>query len=108
MRAHTLLALDSQGFRKIVYRNGPPTSHRTVICAHGLTRNGRDFDFLADALSSATRGLPGHRRARDSDWLHKKDEYGFALYQSDATLLIARVSAPRQGLAAPGGSAPQR
>ena len=103
MRAHTLLALDSQGFRKIVYREwGPPTSHRTVICAHGLTRNGRDFDFLADALSSRYRVVcPDIAGRGDSDWLHKKDEYGFALYQSDATLLIARVSAPRQGLAAP-------
>jgi pimeloyl-ACP methyl ester carboxylesterase len=102
MRAHTLLALDSQGFRKIVYREwGPSTGRQTVICAHGLTRNGRDFDFLADALSPRYRVVcPDIAGRGDSDWLHKKDEYGFALYQSDATLLIARVTAPPSRLAA--------
>lgn len=33
---------------------GGPT-HRTVVCVHGLTRNARDFDALAQAL--AARGL---------------------------------------------------
>jgi pimeloyl-ACP methyl ester carboxylesterase len=103
MRAHTLLALASQGFRRVVYREwGHPRGQRTVICAHGLTRNGRDFDFLADALSSRYRVVcPDIAGRGDSDWLQKKEEYGFALYQSDATLLIARVSAPRRDVAAP-------
>ena len=29
---------------------GDPGAERVVICAHGLTRNCRDFDFLAQAL----------------------------------------------------------
>jgi pimeloyl-ACP methyl ester carboxylesterase len=33
------------------YRWGNPSSKETVLCAHGLTRNGRDFDFLAEALA---------------------------------------------------------
>jgi pimeloyl-ACP methyl ester carboxylesterase len=102
MRTHTLLALDSQGFRRIVYREwGRSRSLRTVICAHGLTRNGRDFDFLAAELSSRYRVIcPDIAGRGDSDWLQKKSEYGFALYQSDAALLMARISAPGRSLTA--------
>jgi pimeloyl-ACP methyl ester carboxylesterase len=102
MRAHKVLALGSQGFRKLVYREwGSPSEGRIVICAHGLTRNGRDFDFLADALSSRYRVVcPDIAGRGDSDWLRGKDEYGFTLYQSDAALLIARISAAPRGLAA--------
>jgi len=31
---------------------GPADAARTVVCVHGLTRNGRDFDALAAALES--------------------------------------------------------
>ena len=49
----------------------PPDAAQTVVCVHGVSRNGRDFDMLAAAL--AERGarviapdLPGRGR---SDWL---------------------------------------
>jgi pimeloyl-ACP methyl ester carboxylesterase len=31
---------------------GPPEAERTVVCVHGLTRNARDFDRLARALTA--------------------------------------------------------
>ena len=31
---------------------GDPAAPRTVLCAHGLTRNARDFDVLAAHLAS--------------------------------------------------------
>jgi pimeloyl-ACP methyl ester carboxylesterase len=34
---------------------GDPGAARTVVCVHGLTRNGRDFDPLAAALAQETR-----------------------------------------------------
>ena len=34
---------------------GEPDAEQVVVCVHGLTRNARDFDFLAQAL--AARGL---------------------------------------------------
>jgi pimeloyl-ACP methyl ester carboxylesterase len=32
-----------------------PANPRVLICVHGLTRNGRDFDVLANALASDYR-----------------------------------------------------
>src|SRR5260370_1381499 len=43
-------SLSAHGFHRVVYRDwGHPESPRVVVCAHGLTRNGRDFDALAAA-----------------------------------------------------------
>src|SRR5439155_21003932 len=72
------------------------TLFRSVLCVHGLTRNSRDFDELAEHL--AVRGcrvvcmdVVGRG---DSDWLEHKEDYGFAQYLSDAAALLARVTAP--------------
>ena len=89
----------------MVYQEwGSPKVRRIVICVHGLTRNGRDFDYLANALSSRFRVIcPDMAGRGDSDWLTHKEDYGFALYQSDATLVLARVTAPRRPLLLPWG-----
>jgi pimeloyl-ACP methyl ester carboxylesterase len=64
-----------------------------VICVHGLTRNSHDFDALAAELSPACRVVcPDVVGRGASDWLEHKNDYGFALYQSDAAALIARLS----------------
>ena len=44
------------GFHRIVYTEwGQASAQPPVICVHGLTRNGRDFDFLARALEGNGR-----------------------------------------------------
>src|SRR6516225_10101374 len=53
-----------QCFHSLSYvERGETGSPRTVVCVHGLTRNSRDFDFLAERLSSRARvacvDLPG-------------------------------------------------
>jgi pimeloyl-ACP methyl ester carboxylesterase len=105
MHTHSLLALDRSGFRKLVYQEwGSPKCRRIVICVHGLTRNGRDFDYLANALSSRYRVIcPDMAGRGESDWLEHKEDYGFSLYQADATLLLARVTAPPRAMALPWG-----
>lgn len=35
----------------VCWRWGDKNAARTVLCVHGLTRNGRDFDFLAQLLA---------------------------------------------------------
>jgi pimeloyl-ACP methyl ester carboxylesterase len=72
---------------------GEAGAERTVVCVHGLTRNGRDFDALATALAAAGwrvvcpdvvgRGL--------SDRLPEPAAYGFPQYLADMTALIARL-----------------
>lgn len=40
------------GYHRMVYSDwGAPDAPRTLVCVHGLTRSGRDFDRLAEALS---------------------------------------------------------
>lgn len=36
---------------------GDPAAERTIVCVHGLTRNGRDFDSLAAVLAQGARVL---------------------------------------------------
>ncbi len=66
-----------------------------VICVHGLTRNGRDFDPLAQALSDRFRvicpDLPGRGA---SDWLPNGALYQPASYVEALSHLLAVVGRP--------------
>ena len=63
-----------------------------VVCMHGLTRNGRDFDPLAEALSDRFRvicpDLPGRGR---SDWLPDATLYNPLSYALAMSHLLARL-----------------
>lgn len=90
-----LLCLNRSGFHKLHYTDwGNPAQQQVVICVHGLTRNCRDFDALAAALSTRCRvvsvSIAGRGR---SDWLPNPDDYGYPQYMNDMTALIARVTA---------------
>jgi pimeloyl-ACP methyl ester carboxylesterase len=95
MRTDTLLGLTAHGFHKIFYTDwGDSTNERVVICVHGLTRNCRDFDFLAQALADECRVVcPDVAGRGRSDWLYNKNDYAYPQYMADANALIARVSA---------------
>ena len=95
MRTDHILCLDTHGFHKMHYTDwGDPASPRVVICVHGLTRNCRDFDFLAQALAGECRVVcPDIAGRGRSDWLTRKDDYGYPQYTRDVTALIARVTA---------------
>ena len=48
--------LTRRSFHRIAFTDwGPASAARPVLCVHGLTRNGRDFDHLAAALADAGR-----------------------------------------------------
>ena len=73
---------------------GDPDAERVVICVHGLTRNCRDFDFLAQALLPEFRVVcPDVAGRGQSDWLTAKEDYAYPQYCADMTALIARVTA---------------
>jgi pimeloyl-ACP methyl ester carboxylesterase len=95
MRPRHLHCLGPHGFHRVAYTEwGDPGEARVVICVHGLTRNGRDFDFLAQALAAHRRVLcPDVVGRGQSDWLSHKDDYGYPLYVSDLAALIARSGA---------------
>jgi pimeloyl-ACP methyl ester carboxylesterase len=66
-----------------------------VLCVHGLTRQGRDFDFLAQRLARERRrvicpDLVGRGR---SGRLRNPDEYALPQYCADLNALIAKTGA---------------
>lgn len=89
--------LGPAGFYRLAYADwGPRDARHVALLVHGVSRNGRDFDFLAAEL--AARGvraiapdLPGRGR---SDWLDG-DQYDNAVYLAAMAALIARIGAPR-------------
>ncbi len=93
MSEHTYLGLSALGFHKIAYTQwGRDDARRTVVCVHGLTRNGRDFDSLALNLADAARVVcPDVVGRGRSDWLANPDLYGYTEYLADMTALIARL-----------------
>jgi hypothetical protein len=59
--------LGPRGFVRLAYIEwGPVRSDRTVVCVHGLTRNGRDFDPLA--TGACREGLPGGVPRSSGTW----------------------------------------
>jgi pimeloyl-ACP methyl ester carboxylesterase len=75
---------------------GDTANPHVVVCVHGLTRQGRDFDTLARSLSTDVRVVcPDVVGRGHSDWLADPMHYGVAQYVADMVTLLARVNAPR-------------
>ena len=90
-------SLSAHGFHEVVYRDwGHPESSRVVVCVHGLTRNGRDFDALATALAPRFRILcPDMPGRGDSEWLADANDYVFPTYLASLTALLAHARVER-------------
>lgn len=68
---------------------GNPDADYTVLCVHGLTRNSRDFDFLARSLSSRYRVLcPDMPGRGSSQWLTDPTTYAYPTYINDILFII--------------------
>jgi len=88
-----LACLSPSGFHRIVYDERPgPAGAPTLVCLHGLTRNSRDFDAFAAAMTGTRRvvspDMPGRGR---SEQLANPTEYSFPTYLADCAALIARL-----------------
>lgn len=87
-------AKSGRGSRQLAYTDwGNPENHHVVVCVHGLTRNCRDFDFLAEALEQDFRviciDLAGRGR---SDWLENAEDYNSAMtYLSDMECVLKHI-----------------
>lgn len=95
MRERCVQCVGPHGLHRMAYVEwGDPDNPRVLVCVHGLTRNGRDFDFLAQALQDEYRVIcPDVVGRGRSDWLGVKTDYGFPLYVSDMVTLLARANA---------------
>ena len=88
---------DATGSHRMAYWLwGDAQAAHTVVCVHGLTRQGRDFDVLAQALVAqadhpvrvvcpdvAGRGM--------SDWLGDPQAYAIPNYAADMLALLAEL-----------------
>jgi pimeloyl-ACP methyl ester carboxylesterase len=96
-RERRFRSLSPHGFYRVAYREwGHPACPRVVVCVHGLTRNGHDFDALASALSDRFRLLcPDMPGRGDSEWLPDPTDYVFPTYLTALTALLAHADVER-------------
>jgi pimeloyl-ACP methyl ester carboxylesterase len=71
---------------------GAPDAARTVICVHGLTRNGRDFDHLASVLQEHARVICPDMAGRGlSDPLRDPEQYALPTYIGHMLQLVVKL-----------------
>ena len=100
-RLHHLVCPDAAGGHRMAYWQwGEPESPHLVLCVHGLTRQGRDFDVLARALCTrAGLTLSGGIRVicpdvagrGESEWLKDPMGYQVPAYAADMLALLAHL-----------------
>lgn len=95
-RQNSLRYLLAGAFHRLAWTEWGPAEGPPVVCVHGVTRSGRDFDALAKCL--AERGhrvlcpdLPGRGA---SDWLPDPMLYTPASYVVALAHLLARLDGP--------------
>ena len=85
-----------KGHRMAYWQWGDPLAEHIVVCAHGLSRQGRDFDHLAKALVERA-GHPVRVVCPDvvgrgkSDWLTDPHAYQIPTYVGDMLALLAHL-----------------
>ena len=73
---------------------GDPQNPNVLLCVHGLSRQGRDFDTLARALAGEYRVVcPDVVGRGQSDWLTDPMGYALPAYVADMVSLLARLNA---------------
>ena len=87
--------LDARGLHRMAYWEwGDPANQRVLVCVHGLSRQGRDFDTLARALCDVYRVVcPDVVGRGRSDFLADPSGYQIPTYVADMVTLLARLDA---------------
>lgn len=93
LRRRSVLCASPKGLHRMAYVEwGDPRNREVLVCVHGLTRSGRDFDDLARALCGQFRVVcPDLAGRGDSDKLADPLLYGVPQYLADMVTLIARL-----------------
>ena len=97
MRQGSFPSLGPHGFHRVAYTEwGAADNPEVVVCVHGLTRTGRDFDRLARVLAEDFRVVCPDVVGRGlSDRLAAKEDYAYPVYCADMATLIARLQVDR-------------
>jgi pimeloyl-ACP methyl ester carboxylesterase len=94
-RLNHVQCLGARGLHRMAYWEwGDAANPKVLVCAHGLSRQGRDFDVLADALKGDYRVVAPDVVGRgQSDWLADPAGYQIPAYVADMVTLLARLDA---------------
>ena len=85
---------DGEGTHKISYTEWGAEHDEVIVCIHGLTRNGRDFDFVAERLAQNFRGICPEMAGRgSSEWLPNFEWYNNDVQVADTLALMEHVGA---------------
>ncbi|MDM8356958.1 alpha/beta fold hydrolase [Pandoraea communis] len=92
-RLSNVQCLSPSGLHRMAYTEwGDSENSRVLVCVHGLTRCGRDFDTLAKAFANDYRVVcPDVVGRGQSSWLANPAGYVVPQYVSDMVTLIARL-----------------
>ena len=93
-RLHNVQWQSPQGLHNMAYREwGNPDNPHVLLCVHGLTRTGADFNTLAQRLGQHMRvvapDMPGRGK---SDWLSNPALYAVHFYIAACVTLVARLN----------------
>jgi pimeloyl-ACP methyl ester carboxylesterase len=88
----------SGGHRMAYWQWGAASAAHVIVCAHGLSRQGRDFDVLAQGLlARSARPLriicPDVAGRGRSDWLQDPMGYAVPTYVADMLAMLAQLHA---------------
>lgn len=84
------------GHRMAWWQWGNPAASHVVVCVHGLSRQGRDFDVLAQALCDRAGDrlrvvCPDVAGRGQSDWLRDPMGYQIPAYAADMLVLLGAL-----------------
>jgi cobalt-zinc-cadmium efflux system protein len=90
---HYVQCISPAGLHRMAYTTwGDPTNPRVLLCVHGLTRRGSDFNVLAKEMSDRYFVVcPDVVGRGNSDYLKNPMLYGVPQYVSDMVTLIAHL-----------------
>ena len=92
-RLNAVACSSPMGLHRMAYSEwGASDNPRVVLCVHGLTRSGRDFDVLAAELSKEYRVICPDVAGRGlSDRLLNPSLYGVSQYVADMVSLLNKI-----------------
>lgn len=95
-RLKRCFGIGPSGFHRQAYMDWDgPADRPAALCVHGLTRNSRDFDFLAAELARTRRVVAADIVGRgESDWMQNSSTYDYPNYVSDMAMLINNMNVP--------------
>ena len=84
------------GHRMAYWQWGNAAAAHVVVCVHGLSRQGRDFDTLAAHLVNESKGdirvvCPDVVGRGESDWLKDPTAYQVPTYAADMLVLLGQL-----------------